>query len=108
MMDFFVRETRAVVEGDIAIVRMGSCGSLDPSFGCGTLGVPLTAMSVTTNYARGGDPYLFSTPVRHNTSSRRYLLGRLLLLLDCCRFSITWHCTSISSSSSVPLEGTKE
>lgn len=69
MIDFFVREARAVVEGDIAIVRFGSCGSLDPSFGCGSLGVPLAAMSVTTNYAvtRGvdqGEPYLFSPPVR--------------------------------------------
>ena len=81
MIDFFVREARAVVEGDIAIVRFGSCGSLDPSFGCGSLGVPLAAMSVTTNYAvtRGvdqGEPYLFSPPVRSTCNHLVRLLTR--------------------------------
>lgn len=28
MMDFFVRETRAVVQGPIAIIRFGTCGGL--------------------------------------------------------------------------------
>ena len=28
MMDFFVREARAVVEGPMAVVRFGTCGGL--------------------------------------------------------------------------------
>jgi hypothetical protein len=29
MMDFVVRETRAVVDGPMAIIRLGTCGLLD-------------------------------------------------------------------------------
>lgn len=39
MVDFMVREVRAVVDGDLAIVRFGSCGSLDPSLEVGAIGV---------------------------------------------------------------------
>lgn len=95
MIDFFVREARAVVEGDVAIIRFGSCGSLDPSFGCGSLGVPLAAMSVTTNYAatRGVDvePYLFSPPVRRLRSTR---LVCSHASSDCRRSISTRYCTT--------------
>lgn len=30
MMDFFVREIRAVVDGPMAIIRYGTCGGLGP------------------------------------------------------------------------------
>ncbi|BGP34000.1 hypothetical protein JCM10296v2_005815 [Rhodotorula toruloides] len=83
MVDFFVREIRAVVTGDIAIIRFGSCGSLDPTFRVGSIGVPERALQVSTNYAhwhgkkgKKGEEvpgYLVSPPQTQNykrTSSR--------------------------------------
>ncbi|KDE04326.1 hypothetical protein, variant [Microbotryum lychnidis-dioicae p1A1 Lamole] len=50
-MDFFVREARAVVEGDLAIIRFGSCGTLDDEIlKVGDVNVPERALSVTTDY----------------------------------------------------------
>ncbi|SCZ88970.1 BZ3500_MvSof-1268-A1-R1_Chr1-1g00864 [Microbotryum saponariae] len=50
-MDFFVREARAVVEGDLAIIRLGSCGTLDDEIlKVGDVNVPERALSVTTDY----------------------------------------------------------
>jgi uridine phosphorylase len=37
MMDFVVRETRAVVDGSMAIIRLGTCGLLDATTPVGTL-----------------------------------------------------------------------
>jgi len=37
MMDFAVRECRAIVEGPMAIARFGTCGSLRASVPCGTV-----------------------------------------------------------------------
>lgn len=36
-MDFVVRESRAVVDGQMAIVRLGTCGALRPPATLGTL-----------------------------------------------------------------------
>merc|ERR1719215_2156290 len=41
MMDFFLREARSVVEGPMAVVRLGTCGVLQPS-------VPVGSISVAT------------------------------------------------------------
>ncbi|PRQ74168.1 Nucleoside phosphorylase domain-containing protein, partial [Rhodotorula toruloides] len=71
MVDFFVREIRAVVSGDITIIRFGSCGSLDPTLRVGSIGVPERAVQISTNYAhwhaKKGEEvpgYLVSPPVR--------------------------------------------
>lgn len=37
MMDFFVRELRAVVEGPMAIVRLGTCGGLSSDAPAGSV-----------------------------------------------------------------------
>ena len=37
MMDFFVRESRAVVKGPMAIIRYGTCGGLHPDAFPGTI-----------------------------------------------------------------------
>ncbi|GAA6056728.1 hypothetical protein JCM3770_005868 [Rhodotorula araucariae] len=70
MVDFFVREVRAVVEGDLVIIRFGSCGSLDPSLPVGSIGVPEQALQISTNYAHWHaditekpPPYSFSPPI---------------------------------------------
>lgn len=39
MVDFLVREVRAVVSGDLAIIRFGSCGSLSADLPVGSIGV---------------------------------------------------------------------
>ncbi|RIB26489.1 nucleoside phosphorylase domain-containing protein [Gigaspora rosea] len=49
MMDFFIREVRQIITGEIIIIRFGSCGSI----GTPTIGnilVPYGAFSVTRNY----------------------------------------------------------
>lgn len=50
MVDFFVRECRAVVQGDLVIVRMGSCGSIGPDVPLGSVAVPLRSYGLTRNF----------------------------------------------------------
>ncbi|KAJ3064948.1 hypothetical protein HDU99_004315, partial [Rhizoclosmatium hyalinum] len=51
MMDFFVREVRAVTEGPLDIIRFGSCGSISERAKVGTLAVATDgAVCATRNY----------------------------------------------------------
>ncbi|KAL8286798.1 hypothetical protein RQP46_004326 [Phenoliferia psychrophenolica] len=85
MVDFLVREVRAVTEGDLAIIRFGSCGSLDPTLPVGSLGVPKRAMTIMTNYdhwhAGEGEvkpaPYIFSKPIPSDPVLHQKLLDSL-------------------------------
>ena len=45
-MDFVVRETRAVVEGQMAIVRLGTCGALQPPASLGNLIIATSAINI--------------------------------------------------------------
>jgi uridine phosphorylase len=68
MMDFFVRETRAVVEGPIAIVRFGTCGGLSPDAIPGTVVCAAAGSSFvsrnydyfdgSSNHSDVGSPYI--------------------------------------------------
>ncbi|KAK9708722.1 hypothetical protein K7432_009467 [Basidiobolus ranarum] len=49
MMDFFVREVRAVVDGPMCIIRLGSCGSLNGAKP-GEFMVPTSSVALTRNY----------------------------------------------------------
>lgn len=49
MMDFFVRETRASVDGTLAIIRFGSCGSLTTSAPPGSVVVPKGGYCIRRN-----------------------------------------------------------
>ncbi|KAJ1445384.1 nucleoside phosphorylase domain-containing protein [Pelagophyceae sp. CCMP2097] len=49
MMDFFVREARAITSGPMVIIRFGSCGGLGPSAPPGTLAVCTGAVDVRRN-----------------------------------------------------------
>ncbi|KAF5346483.1 hypothetical protein D9756_010040 [Leucocoprinus leucothites] len=48
-MDFFVREIRECLEGDMVVVRLGSCGALI-DVPVGTVVVPEACIAVTRNY----------------------------------------------------------
>ena len=76
VVDFFVRECRAVVQGEMVIVRLGSCGSLEPEYGLGSLVVPRSSFGISRNYdyfhpdttaaerASGAlEPYIITKPV---------------------------------------------
>ncbi|GAA5945090.1 hypothetical protein JCM3775_000906 [Rhodotorula graminis] len=85
MVDFFVREVRAVVDGDLAIIRFGSCGSLDPSLPVGSIGIPKQALQISTNYAHwhgesdkeAEPPYLFSPPIPADADLQAALVSSL-------------------------------
>jgi uridine phosphorylase len=49
MMDFLVREVRAVVEGPMVIMRFGTCGTVDPAVKVGTIAVCAEAVAITRN-----------------------------------------------------------
>jgi uridine phosphorylase len=70
MVDFFLREIRAVTTGTIAVIRFGSCGSINGTPSVGSIVVPRAAFIVTRNYdyfhpstPKGTlKPYLISQP----------------------------------------------
>ncbi|CAB4493161.1 unnamed protein product [Rhizophagus irregularis] len=49
MMDFFVREVRSVVDGQLAIIRFGTCGSIGAAR-TGSIIVQNAAFAITRNY----------------------------------------------------------
>ncbi|CAH7685328.1 nucleoside phosphorylase domain-containing protein [Phakopsora pachyrhizi] len=67
MMDFFVRETRAVVDGDLVIIRLGSCGTIVPELPIGGIVVCSRALSILTNY----DYFHLSSEEKDSSSSTR-------------------------------------
>ena len=50
MMDFAVREIAQVTMGDLKIVRLGSCGSINPNIPIGTVAVAENSVLVQTDY----------------------------------------------------------
>ncbi|GAA5899862.1 hypothetical protein JCM6882_005452 [Rhodosporidiobolus microsporus] len=88
MVDFFVREVRAVTTGELAIIRFGSCGSLLPSLRVGSIGVPQAALQIVTNYDyyhgasssssnEQGAPFLLSKPIKADEGLQKALLASL-------------------------------
>jgi uridine phosphorylase len=67
MMDFFVREARAIVEGPMAIVRFGTCGGISDQSAAGTIVVAEEGSAyVSRNYdyfpfrsTSEKEPYIF-------------------------------------------------
>lgn len=67
MMDFFVREAKAILTGPVAVVRFGTCGCLQSSISVGGVSVAQGSVLVQRNYGYfgstngdGGTPYLIS------------------------------------------------
>lgn len=50
MMDFAVREIRAITEGPLSIIRLGSCGTPHDDISIGTLVAAKESFCITTNY----------------------------------------------------------
>lgn len=75
MMDFFVREVRAVVEGPMAIVRFGTCGGLTDHSRAGTVVVATEGSSyISRNY----DHF-----PKANNSTQPYFFYEVESLLTC-------------------------
>ncbi|KAK0537371.1 hypothetical protein OC834_000815 [Tilletia horrida] len=75
-VDFFLRECRAVVKGEMIVVRLGSCGSIDENICIGTVVVPSESVGVMRNWdyfspSRSADdrasgslePYIITQPL---------------------------------------------
>ncbi|RXW23547.1 hypothetical protein EST38_g2316 [Candolleomyces aberdarensis] len=69
-MDFFVREVRECISGDMLIIRLGSCGAL-VDVAVGSVVLPSSSIGITRNYdfdfvspGNSSEPaYRFSKPV---------------------------------------------
>ncbi|KAJ2908768.1 hypothetical protein GGI21_002553 [Coemansia aciculifera] len=80
MMDFFVRETRMVVHGPLAIVRFGSCGSICDAMP-GDVIIAESAFAISRNYEyfqqqqqQGvGKPYVLSSLVKSDPELTKLL-----------------------------------
>lgn len=73
MMDFVVRECRAVVDGQMAICRLGTCGLLDASLPVGTV---VVASPGSVSVRR--EPDAFSKPVKGATPLPPYRISNLV------------------------------
>lgn len=79
MMDFFVREARAVIDGPMAVVRFGTCGGLVEAASEGTVVV-----------ATGGSSYIcrnydfFPVDTTSNALQQEpYKIHRVYILISC-------------------------
>ncbi|KAI9023049.1 nucleoside phosphorylase domain-containing protein [Phycomyces nitens] len=70
MMDFFVRETRAVTVGPIAIIRFGSCGSLNKDAPPGAIVVPRAGYCIRRNI-----DYFCDEPLDPKSKESPYLIS---------------------------------
>lgn len=82
VVDFFVRECRAVVQGEMIIVRLGSCGSLSGEADIGTVVVPYESIGVLRNYDHFADvpvggPYTITKPMACDRTVHDALLHAL-------------------------------
>ncbi|KAJ4474500.1 purine and uridine phosphorylase [Lentinula aciculospora] len=86
-MDFFVRETRECVTGDMVIIRLGSCGSLNLSAPVGTVVVPKACVFITRNVdfdfgsfndePSGQEAYRISKPVSDDSRLHQIVIDSL-------------------------------
>lgn len=77
-VDFFVRECRAVVTGEMVIVRLGSCGSIASEVPIGTVVVPKTSHAITRSF-----DYFHPTTTAEERSSGAIKPYHVTKPLDC-------------------------
>ena len=83
MMDFFVREIRAVVPGPMAIIRYGTCGGLGPD------AIPGTVVCASQGSSFVGRNYDYFRPGGAESGQKPYTMYdvRTCRLLICCSAS---------------------
>ncbi|MBS0655402.1 MAG: hypothetical protein JSR46_06485, partial [Verrucomicrobia bacterium] len=82
MMDFAVREIRAITKGPLAIVRLGSCGTPNEKVAIGTVVVANRSFAIQTNYdsyhtENGGEHFRKSKPLDADSSLHALLVDTL-------------------------------
>jgi uridine phosphorylase len=50
MVDFMVRESRAIVDGPLAIVRLGTCGTPNPAIPVGSIAIAKDSVMCYQNF----------------------------------------------------------
>jgi len=67
MMDFAVREIAQVTTGDLSIIRLGTCGTINPNVSIGTISIAERSVFVGTDFnafaSSSGCPYEIGTRV---------------------------------------------
>ena len=86
MTDFTIREVRAITEGPLSIIRLGSCGTPREDIAVGTLVVANEAFCISTRYdayhqkersSSSLDYFDLSTPIKPDPSLHRALVTAL-------------------------------
>lgn len=114
MMDFFVREVRAVLEPheELCVIRLGSCGAIGQAQ-VGSLIIPKEAYSCTRNYdfflpdSKETEQYRISKPVKADAEIRSALLKSLSTDSATTQSNTTVHsnCLSCSADSFYSSQG---
>jgi len=82
MVDFFIRETRAVVKGPIALIRFGSCGCIK-DVKTGSVAVATNAFGITRNYdyfnpgSKETSPYIITDACEGDPELQKILLKNM-------------------------------
>jgi len=82
MADFAIREMRAIVEGPLHIIRLGTCGTPGELYKLGSVIAAKQSFAITTNYDAylpnsGLSKFVFSKPVAADDIMHKILLGHL-------------------------------
>lgn len=82
MADFAIREMRAITEGPLQIIRLGTCGTPSASISLGTVIAAKKSYAITTNYdahieESALSKFLFSMPVAADQHMHEALMKQL-------------------------------
>eukprot|EP01126_Amoeba_proteus_P000753 TRINITY_DN10216_c0_g1_i10.p1 TRINITY_DN10216_c0_g1~~TRINITY_DN10216_c0_g1_i10.p1 ORF type:complete len:227 (-),score=33.30 TRINITY_DN10216_c0_g1_i10:142-822(-) len=91
MVDFMVRETRAIVSGNISIIRLGTCGTPDPNIPIGSVVVAEDSVMCYNNfdafhdgreYSKSSDYYHITKPLPTDPGLTQSLKSELEKVTD--------------------------
>jgi len=77
MMDFFVREGRAVVDGPMYIIRLGTCGTPRKDIDVGSMAVANQSICIRASFDNSDSPYYISAPIDGDPHIRAELIAAL-------------------------------
>eukprot|EP01040_Poterioochromonas_malhamensis_P003348 gene3350-3572_t len=72
MMDFFVRESRAIVEGPMAMIRYGTCGGISPEANQGKIALASQGSGFIMRNPDAFDQYYHGSPTDSRVSNDAY------------------------------------